>query len=430
MSAFHWKNAANGSFNTASAWIPSGVPGAADTAVIDAVGTYTVSITSNNEVTELDTINTATLAITAGVFQVDLIANNYGSVSVHNGATLKLLSIFPFNAGKIMLGATSASTELKVGFDTLLGGGGSVTLSDSAKNVIDGGMLTNQDNTIAGAGTLSNAFLNNDPGGTIDGSAATNPLIINSTVTNAGVLRSTGAGGLDIKGTVNNVDGIDPPGLIKATGSGHVDLDDGTIQGGVLATSGNGRIKTKSGAVGTLKGDSTNHQIFNTGMFVVSDNSTLQLAATLENSGTIALNSTANSARLEILPSGALADFLAGRGKITLTDNSHNLIYAPVSATLVNVDNTISGAGTIGVNSNLTFDNFGVVDASATAHKLVLNTGTSIITNGGTIQNSGAGGLEIDSLVQNDGGAVVARASSGAGVVVKGTSINKASLRR
>jgi hypothetical protein len=147
MSAFHWKNAANGSFNTASAWIPSGIPGAADTAVIDAVGTYTVSSTVNNEVTELDTINTATLAITAGVFQVDLIANNYGTVSVHNGATLKLLSIFPFNAGKIMLGATSASTELNVGFDTFLAGGGRVTLSDSAKNVIDGGMLTNQDNT-------------------------------------------------------------------------------------------------------------------------------------------------------------------------------------------------------------------------------------------------------------------------------------------
>src|SRR6476659_792292 len=56
MTTFHWKNAANGSFNTASAWIPQGVPGAADTAVIDDVGTYTVSSTSNNEVTELDTI--------------------------------------------------------------------------------------------------------------------------------------------------------------------------------------------------------------------------------------------------------------------------------------------------------------------------------------------------------------------------------------
>jgi hypothetical protein len=365
MSAFHWKNAANGSFNTASAWIPSGVPGAADIAVIDAVGSYTVSSTVNNEVTELDTINTATLAITAGAFQVDLLANNYGTVSVHNGATLKLLSTFPLNAGKIMLGATSVSTELKVGIDTFFAGGGSVTLSDSAKNIIDGGTLTNQDNTISGAGTLSIAFLNNGRGGTIDGSAATNPLIIDTgnTVTNAGVLRSTGAGGLDIKDTVNNDDGVDPPGLIKATGSGHVDLDDGTIQGGVLATSGNGRIKTKSGAVGTLKGDSTNHQIFNTGVFVVSDNSTLQLAATLENTGTIDLNSTANSARLEILPSGTIGDVLAGRGKINLTDNSHNLIYAPVSATLINADNTISGAGTIGVNANLTFNNFGVVDA-------------------------------------------------------------------
>ena len=118
MTTFHWKNAANGSFNTASAWIPQGVPGVADTAVIDAVGTYTVSSTSNNEVTELDTINTATLAITAGVFQVDLRANNYGTVSVHDGATLKLLSTFPLNVGKITLNAATAATELKVGIDT------------------------------------------------------------------------------------------------------------------------------------------------------------------------------------------------------------------------------------------------------------------------------------------------------------------------
>jgi hypothetical protein len=155
----------------------------------------------------------------------------------------------------------------------ILAGGGQVVLSDSTNNIVTGGAVTNKDNTVSGAGLINPSILINGPGGVIDGSGTNNALVIStgSPVTNVGVLQSTGAGGLDIKDTVENFDGIDPPGLIQATGAGHVDLDGGAIGAGVLATSGSGKIDTKSGAVGTID------NVFNTGLFVISDNSTLQV---------------------------------------------------------------------------------------------------------------------------------------------------------
>jgi hypothetical protein len=84
------RKAVSGSFNTAANWTPAGVPGAADAAVIDAVGTYTVGSSQGNTVEELDTIGTSTLAVNADTFEVTTVINNYGIVAVHDGATLKV----------------------------------------------------------------------------------------------------------------------------------------------------------------------------------------------------------------------------------------------------------------------------------------------------------------------------------------------------
>jgi hypothetical protein len=81
MATFHWKKAVSGSFNTAANWTPAGVPGSADAAVIDAVGTYTVGSSQNNTVEELDTIGTSTLAVNADTFEVTTVINNYGIVA-------------------------------------------------------------------------------------------------------------------------------------------------------------------------------------------------------------------------------------------------------------------------------------------------------------------------------------------------------------
>jgi hypothetical protein len=48
MAIIHWKIATSGDFNTASNWNPAVVPGSGDDAIIDAVGTYTVTSSTTN----------------------------------------------------------------------------------------------------------------------------------------------------------------------------------------------------------------------------------------------------------------------------------------------------------------------------------------------------------------------------------------------
>ena len=133
----------------------------------------------------------------------------------------------------------------------------------------------------------------------------------------------------------------------------------------------------------------------------------------LEISGTLTLNGGSGSA--------------TGPGQVILTDSSANFIVSDgAAATLTNVDNTISGAGTIG-DAHLTIDNeqYGVIDADYST-PLILDTGSNVITNAGTLEATAAGILQIDASVTNsgtleaDGGTLViaaAAAITGSGAI-------------
>ena len=97
---------------------------------------------------------------------------------------------------------------------------------------------------------------------------------------------------------------------------------------------------------------------------------------------------------------------LTGGGAVLLESGS--LIYGNGSSgspdTLENVDNTISGAGTIGHNGDgdlaLTNDSHGIIDATGI---LVLDTGHSIV-NAGLLEASSGGELDVkDSEIDNTG---------------------------
>lgn len=51
---YSWKSAADGAWNNAANWQPSGVPGPGDTALVNAIGTYTVRIADNTTVAALE----------------------------------------------------------------------------------------------------------------------------------------------------------------------------------------------------------------------------------------------------------------------------------------------------------------------------------------------------------------------------------------
>nr|WP_249182823.1 Ig-like domain-containing protein [Burkholderia ambifaria] len=137
----------------------------------------------------------------------------------------------------------------------------------------------------------------------------------------------------------------------------------------------------------------------NAGVMTVSDGAMLPIGGIVENTGTIALGSTGDITRFEILPKSAT---LEGGGHVTLSDDAHNVVFGSTpDATLVNVDNTITGAGQLGAGQ-LTLVNEGTIVADG-ANALVIDTGTHAVANAGTLEATGSGGLVIESAVNNTG---------------------------
>ena len=83
----------------------------------------------------------------------------------------------------------------------------------------------------------------------------------------------------------------------------------------------------------------------NAGTMTVSDGAVLPLGGTIDNTGTIALNSTGDQTELQIVGAGIT---LQGGGQVMLSGNAENNRRHESGHTLTNVDNTISGAGQIG----------------------------------------------------------------------------------
>ena len=395
MATIHWTNGSGGAFGTAGNWNNGAgpVPGPSDTAAIDAAGTYTVTSSQNQEVSGLTTTSTVTLAV----------ANNT-SFTVDSSIT---------NAGTIAVDSVGNGTSFAInGASVSLSGGGSVTLSDNVNNIIEGAaasdILTNVNNTISGAGALGNGQLTFVNQGTVDATGG-NALVLNTganAVTNAGLLEATGAGGLTISGTAVN---SGTTGVIEANG-GNVNLAGADIIGGTLKTAGGAAVETAPNDRGSIL-DGTTSTINNQGAVDVTNNAYLTIQGTLNNTGTINVQSVGNDTRLRI---GAAGATLTGSGQVVLSDNVNNLIDSASATTLTNTNNTISGAGGIGGGSALTFVNSaaGVVNATG-ANALTIDS-TKTVVNSGLLEATASGGLTILNTTINDttGGTIEANGGS------------------
>ncbi|TPJ36955.1 VCBS domain-containing protein [Mesorhizobium sp. B2-8-3] len=137
----------------------------------------------------------------------------------------------------------------------------------------------------------------------------------------------------------------------------------------------------------------------NPGTMTLGDGALLPLSGTVNNSGLISLNSTGDETLLQVIQHGVT---LQGGGQIVLSDNAANLISGTgPDVTLINVDNTISGAGQLG-DGMLGIDNRGTIIATGT-NALVIDTGGGVVTNSGTLEATGSGGLVVAGGVANFG---------------------------
>jgi hypothetical protein len=184
------------------------------------------------------------------------------------------------------------------------------------------------------------------------------------------------------------------------------------IQNGLTNdANGNAVIALAAGETITLKGvdaSSLNASNFifdqtpvteNPGGMAIGDGAVLPLSGTVDNTGTIALNSSGNETTLQLIQQGIT---LQGGGQVTLSDNSENVITGTSSdVALTNVDNIIAGAGQLG-QGQMTLVNEGTIDATGT-NALVVDTGNNLIDNSGRLEATGGGGLTVNSAVDNSG---------------------------
>src|SRR5579862_4176835 len=141
-----WQGNGPGNWSTAASWSLGTSPGASNNAIINnsspaSVVQYDVSS---------DTINNLTIGSTSA-----LNINN-GNVLTIDGTTIT--NSDKTGTGGLTLGSTTTYTELVIGGNVTLTGGGTVTLSNSQYNLIYGAagtdVLTNANNLIQGAGQI------------------------------------------------------------------------------------------------------------------------------------------------------------------------------------------------------------------------------------------------------------------------------------
>jgi hypothetical protein len=248
-----------------------------------------------------------------------------------------------------------------------------------------------------GTVTLDHVKITNDEGGLIEAKDDCSLVCIDcSTIDNAGTILAEKGGTIAIKDTtIHNAEG-----LIEAIGCGAVvDLVYVTIEHGTLETSDHGLIQT---AFGNSTFDAVT--IADGSEILVNEGTSLTLQGTIHNHGTIDVDGCEGA---QLIIGGTVT--LDGKGTVTLEGASDD-ITGMCTGALDNVNDTISGVGTIGGDAGpLTFDNeqHGTVDANVSGQILVFDPGEA--TNAGTLQASHGGILEIEVDVDNTSGTIAAK---------------------
>ena len=340
------------------------------------------------------TANGGIVNISAAVTGGTLTATNSGTIGTNGTATLNAVTISSgtnYNTGSVtnLVGTitnngtlTSPNGFIVVqGGDVTLQGGGTVVLqTDAFVQQASGGLkLHNVNNTIKGAGQIgvNGLALDNQAAGIINANSNGATLTLNAVTTNAGLLTATSGGKLQISANVTN------------TGAGNITANNGsvlissTINGGTLNAINGGSMGTNGTA--TLNG------------VTIASGNNYNADSVTNLVGTITNNGSLTSPNGFIVVSGGDVT-LTGGGTITLQTDAF-IQQASGGLTLHNVDNTIQGAGQIGVDG-LALDNQagGVINANVNGATLLLSAAT---TNAGLLEATNGGTLQISNTVNN-----------------------------
>lgn len=228
--------------------------------------------------------------------------------------------------------------------------------------------------TIRGAGVIASPIINN---GTIRAEPGTNGniLLVNNPQTNNGLMEAGTGATLEFQsGVSDTVQGT--TGIISAADGGMVELENTSITGGRLETTGTGKI--------TVVALSTVNDITNAGNLDIPTFITLRVGGgSITNDGTITINSDSGGAPSSLT---ALEDtLLDGSGEIYLDgyNNSSRSDVVPNGFTIThNANSTVRGKGQI-IGSGI-FVNNGLIEGDSTSDPIRIRTrleGTGTLKN-------------------------------------------------
>ena len=260
-----------------------------------------------------------------GQVQVEMVAtpasNTYqwnigsGTWNAASGADWNLPGngTIPGPTSDVTIGNLAAGGTVTLGLDQTIN---SLSVTNGyALNGAGHSISTNANAQIAVGGSLSLADMNVGGAFTVNGGATFNGVLTaNGTVTVSGSL------------TLNNGG----------------EINDSTLAGA-------GTIETASGATGTLRNDTISHGT----TYTTPDNAVTVLQGAIANNGAIDVTATTDNTDLVI--TGATT--LSGTGSVVLSDAATNRIYSDTAGSVLDNQQTISGAGEIFSNGNLSLLN-------------------------------------------------------------------------
>jgi len=367
LTATHWINSSGGNWNTASNWSTGTVPTASNDVIIDANGTYTVTLDVNPAFNTLTVGGGAT-----GTQTLDLGAGH--DVTFTNASTVTPSGALTFSSGRLFgAGGLTVNGVMNWNADSEIHGtvniAGTLNISGSGTRYIDGGTLNN--------------------GATVNWSGGNNLSVIN-----AGVINNLAAGLFSV--TNNNI--IYQSCCAAGQAFNNAGTFRKTVATGTTSVNNNGfnntgTVDIQSGTFSPLSGG-TSTGIFNATspgtILFTSSVYTLGTGATLTGNGTFQIGGS----QLNVSAAGVTADHLVMSGGNLNINAGASVATTAAGVIDWNADATLSGAGSLNVGSG------GTLNFSGSGTRYI-DGGT--LNNSGTINWSGGNNISVyDSGVINN----------------------------
>jgi fibronectin-binding autotransporter adhesin len=411
---YHWKTGSSGTFATPGNWNPTGPPAPGDNAILDAAGTYTVTVGANASVASVQ-VGAATAFVT---------------LSISNGATLTITGSGSFltngsgvtNAGTIDFqnttqfgwngGGTSTTTVTNTGTIKKTAGAGASGFASTA--LTSSGTLDSELNSLSfsGGGTISGPVTNSSgaevaltgtpaftiaSGASFSGAGTLRVATFFATVVSADVtiphLRLDNGGG-GIGGTGN----VTITGTLDWEGSGFTGAATTTIALGAVGTIPNASVVidqsrtlvnagTLNQSAGLNGGSGTSIQ--NSGTWSFLGDIGLGNVPTITNTGTFRKTGGTGTSILEVgggtMTSSGTVEAQSGTLNLNVTLNSSGSLVADPGATLsfTGTTSTIASNGTFSGEGTFLLGDFSSLDVTG-PHSI-----PNLTIAGGTLQGSG-----------------------------------------